>query len=339
MRRTSRRVGTDEVGAAWKRKGSWLVHGGTALALVAFFSIGMLNSCIDCQTRAPHSTAVGSSIIEQAGQSTRLAGLVASARQKAWDVVLVTVPTGNVAQTKLLEHGAVGGHLMLKQAAYMVVSLQLSIAPGHGLVHTLLLIVALTVTDPIRAVFLFRMTAAHLSGVPAAVPSSLTRNSASIRSSSHISGHNPAMVGRWGRHRPVLTIAVRIHRLDGQTLLGSNTVFIRHVSGRRALVAILPGTLTGDVGDIDGKLETRERKSTLHNIERATGPHGTKAGHALGITWRKNAWCRTNIDMDRKLVNSNKRNKGTIRSGAEKLRTERGGHDAAIRSPELDFDT
>jgi hypothetical protein len=145
------------------------------------------------------------------------------------------------------------------------------------------------------------------------------------------------VVRRWSRHPPVLTIALRIHRLNSQTLLWSSTVFIRHVSGRGALtlVAILPRTLAGD---IDWKLETREGKSTLHNIERATRAHGTKAGHTLGITWRKNAWCRTNIDMDRKLINSNKRNKGTIRSGAEKLRTQRGGHDVIIRSPELDSD-
>jgi hypothetical protein len=144
---------------------------------------------------------------------------------------------------------------------------------------------------------------------------------------------------RWSRHHPVLTVALRINRLNSQTLLGSNT-FIRHVSGRGtlALVAILPSTLAGDVGDIDWKLETRERKRTLHNIERATRAHGTKAGHALGITWRKNAWRRTNIDMDGKLVNSNKRNKGAIRSGAEKLRTQRGGHDVVICFPELDSD-
>jgi hypothetical protein len=150
------------------------------------------------------------------------------------------------------------------------------------------------------------------------------------------------VIRRWSRHHPVLTVALRINsRLNSQTLLGSNTVFIRHVSGRGnlALVTILPSTLAGDVGNIDWKLEARERKRTLHNIERATGAHGTKAGHALGITWRKNAWCRTNIDVDRKLVNSNKRNKGAIRSGAEKLRTQRGGHDVVIRPPELDFDT
>jgi hypothetical protein len=34
--------------------------------------------------------------------------------------------------------------------------------------------------------------------------------------------------------------------------------------------------------------------------------------------------------MDRKLVNSNKRHKGTIRSGAEKLGTKRGGHDVGF---------
>ena len=84
------------------------------------------------------------------------AGISLPVGQYAGHSVFLTIPTRDVTKAELFECEWIGGHLMLVEASCRSgVTFCLDSVNGSDL--TLLLIVALAVTDPIRAVLLFRV--------------------------------------------------------------------------------------------------------------------------------------------------------------------------------------